>query len=118
MKVGVTYDRYLSLYFEIQEALQSKVYTRVSKFRNIFASRFNEFKFQPRLKGGGRSICRWTTNEAFQYGVSRFWEKYSWETVFSTLDGAVIAGKNNEKLGFEIIINGISTSFSKTIFGF
>ena len=53
MKVEVTYDRYLSLYFEIQEALQSKVYTRVSKFRNIFASRFNEFKFQPRLKGGG-----------------------------------------------------------------
>ena len=53
MKVGVTYDRYLSLYFEIQETLQSIVYTRVSKFRNTFASRFNEFKFQPRLKGGG-----------------------------------------------------------------
>ena len=111
MKVGVTYDRYLSLYFEIQEALQSKVYTRVSKFRNIFASRFNEFKFQPRLKGGGRtggrSICRWTRNEAFQYSVSRFWEKYRRETVLSPLDGAVIAGKNNEKSGFETIIKGI-----------
>ena len=121
MKVGVTYDRYLSLYFEIQETLQFKVYPRVSKFRNIFASRFNEFKFQPRLKRGGRSICRWTRNEAFQYGVSRFWEKYSWEMVFSTLDGGVTAGKNNEKSGFEIIINDISVFqhlFKKTIFGF
>ena len=53
MKVGVIFDRYLSLYFEIQETLQSKVYTRVSKFRNIFASQFNEFKFQPMLKGEG-----------------------------------------------------------------
>ena len=53
MKVGVIFDRYLSLYFEIQETLQSKVYTRVSKFRNTFASKFNEFKFQSRLKGEG-----------------------------------------------------------------
>ena len=36
----------------------------------------------------GRSICRWTGNVDFQYGISRFWEKYGWETVFLTLDGA------------------------------
>ena len=43
-------------------------------------------------KGGAgwerRSICRWTGNDDFQYSVSRFWEKYGRETVFSTLDGA------------------------------
>ena len=45
--------------------------------------------------GGGRSICRWTGSEDFQYGISRFWERcemrferYSRETVFSTQDGA------------------------------
>ena len=41
--------------------------------------------------------------------------------VFSTLDGGVTAGKNNEKSGFEIIINDISVFqhlFKKTIFGF
>ena len=37
---------------------------------------------------GGRSICRWTRNEDFEYLMSRIWEKYGWETVFSTLDGA------------------------------
>ena len=36
---------------------------------------------------GGQSICQWTVNEDFQYGISRFWEKYCRETVFSTLDG-------------------------------
>ena len=35
-----------------------------------------------------RSICRWTRNEGFWYGISRFLEKYGWETVFSTLYGA------------------------------
>ena len=35
-----------------------------------------------------RSIFRWTGNEDFQYGISRFWEIYGRETVFSTLDGA------------------------------
>ena len=34
------------------------------------------------------SICRWTRNEDFQYGISRFLEKYGRETVFITLDGA------------------------------
>ena len=24
--------------------------------------------------GGGRSIFRWTRNEDFQYGISRFWK--------------------------------------------
>ena len=44
---------------------------------------------EPILRGrGGRSICRWTGNVDFQYGISRFWEKYGWETVFLTLDGA------------------------------
>ena len=37
---------------------------------------------------GGGSICRWTRNEDFQYGISRFLEKYGRETVFITLDGA------------------------------
>ena len=47
--------------------------------------------------GGVRSICRWTGNEDFKYGISRFLEKLP-----------VITGKNNEKSGFEIIKNGIS----------
>ena len=38
--------------------------------------------------GWGRSICQWTGNEDFQYGIPRFWEKYGRETVFSTIDGA------------------------------
>ena len=46
-------------------------------------------------------------NKDFQYGISRFWEKYGRETVFSTLDGAGNYKKNNEKSGFEIVINGI-----------
>ena len=37
---------------------------------------------------GGSSIFRWARNEDFQYGISRFWENYGRETVFSTLDGA------------------------------
>ena len=37
---------------------------------------------------GWHSICRWTRKEDFQYGISRFWEKYGRETVFSTLCGA------------------------------
>ena len=36
---------------------------------------------------GGLSICLWTGNEDFQYGISRFWEKCSGERVYSTLDG-------------------------------
>ena len=40
------------------------------------------------VKRGERSICRWTGNEDFQYGISRFGGKYGRETVFSTLDGA------------------------------
>ena len=39
--------------------------------------------------------------------VLRFWEKYDRETVFPTLDGAGNYWKNNEKSGFETIINGI-----------
>ena len=39
-------------------------------------------------KEGGRSIFWWTGNKKFQYGISRFWEKYGPETVFSTLDSA------------------------------
>ena len=27
-------------------------------------------------RGGERSICWWTRNDDFQYGTSRFWEKY------------------------------------------
>ena len=35
------------------------------------------------MEGGVvRSIFRWTGNEDFQYGISRFWEKYGRETVF------------------------------------
>ena len=37
---------------------------------------------------GGRSNFRWLGNEYFQYGISRFWEKYGRQKVFSTLDGA------------------------------
>lgn len=40
------------------------------------------------LRREGRSICQWTGNEDFQYGISRFLEKYGRKTVFSTLDGA------------------------------
>ena len=54
------------------------------------------------------SICRWTGNEDFQYGIFRFWEKYGREIIFSTLDGAGNYWKNNEKSGFEITKNGIS----------
>ena len=38
----------------------------------------------------------------FQYDISRFWEKYCRETVFSTLVW-VTTEKNNEKSGFEIL---------------
>ena len=45
-----------------------------------------------RVRGGGmrwwHSICQWTGNEDFQYGISRFWEKYGQKTVFPTTDGA------------------------------
>ena len=41
-----------------------------------------------KVMGDERSICRWKGNEDFQYGVSRFCEKYGRETAFSTLDGA------------------------------
>ena len=50
----------------------------------------------------GHSICRWMGNEDFQYGISKFGEKYGREMVFSTLS------RTNEKSGFEIIKNGIS----------
>ena len=46
------------------------------------------FNFKCVLQRGGRSIFRWTGNKKFQYGISRFWEKYGPETVFSTLDSA------------------------------
>ena len=55
---------------------------------------------------GGRSICRWTGNEDFQYSILRFWKKNGRETVFSTLP--VITKKINEKSGFQIIKNDIS----------
>ena len=55
-----------------------------------------------------RSICRWTGNEGFQYGISRFCRIYGRETVFSTLVGAGNYWKNNEKSGLVIIGNGIS----------
>ena len=59
--------------------------------------------------GGGRcSIFRWTVNEDLHYDISRILEKYGWETVFSTLDGAAITEKNKKESGFEIIKNGIS----------
>ena len=61
------------------------------------------------IKGfkGRSSIFRWTENEDFQYGISRFWEKYGRETVFSTLHGAGNYWKKHEKSGFGIIKNGI-----------
>ena len=40
------------------------------------------------LRGRGAYIYRQTGNEDFQYGISRFCEKYGRKTVFSTLDGA------------------------------
>ena len=46
------------------------------------------FNFKCVLQRGGRSIFWWTGNKKFQYGISRFWEKYGPETVFSTLDSA------------------------------
>ena len=68
------------------------------------------FKKDEGAGGGGHSICQWVGNEYFQYGILRFWEKYGWEIVFSTLDGSVlvITGKNSKKLGLVIIENGIS----------
>ena len=32
-------------------------------------------------------ICQWMGYEDFQEKILRFWEKYSQETVFSTLEG-------------------------------
>ena len=49
---------------------------------------------------------RWEIKD-FQYDISRFWEKYGRETVFSTLDGAGNYKKNNEKSELVIIKNGI-----------
>ena len=49
--------------------------------------------------GGGSSICRWTGNEDFQYGISRFWEKYGRETGFSALDGAGNYWKKQREIG-------------------
>ena len=46
-----------------------------------------------------RSICRWTGNEDFQYGNSRFWGKYGRETVFSTLGGAGNYWKKQREIG-------------------
>ena len=45
-------------------------------------------KYRHVVSRGKRSICRWTRNEDFQYGISRFWKKYGRQTVFSTLDDA------------------------------
>ena len=67
----------------------------------------------------GRSICRWAENEDFQYGISRFWEKYGRETVFSTLGAACnywekqqeIGIWNHKKRNFDIW-----TSFKKIFF--
>ena len=47
-------------------------------------------------------------NEDFRYGISGFAQKYGRETVFSTLDVAVITGKNNEKSALIIIKNSIA----------
>ena len=48
---------------------------------------------------GARSICRWTGNEDFQYGISRFWKKYGRETVFSTLEGVGNYWKKYREIG-------------------
>ena len=66
----------------------------------------NESANQSHVNMGGRSICRWTGNEVFLYGISRFWEKCGRETVFSTLDGAGNYCKNNEESEFEVIKYG------------
>ena len=60
---------------------------------SMFLTTIHTFKFIVWAKGcsggrGGSSICRWTGNEDFQYDISRFWEKYGREQVFSTLDCA------------------------------
>ena len=76
-----------------------------------FPMKFVKFLVTPILKnirerlflgawgGGGSSICRWTGNEDFQYGISRFWEKYGRETVFSALDGAGNYWKKQREIG-------------------
>ena len=53
-------------------------------------------------------------NKDFQYGISRFWEKYGRETVFSTLDGAGNYKKNNEKS--ELVIKNFKKIFLKNYF--
>ena len=73
------------------------------------------FNFKCVLQRGGRSIFRWTGNKKFQYGISRFWEKYGPETVFSTLDSAgnyqkkqpEIGGGNQKKWYFDTHLSGI-----------
>ena len=58
------------------------------KYCEVFKSNSFEKDGGEGGEGGGRSICRWTGNEDFQYGISRFWERSGREIVFSTQHGA------------------------------
>ena len=51
------------------------------------------------LGWGACSICWWTGNEDFHYGILRFGEKCGQETVFSTLDGPGNYWKKQREIG-------------------
>ena len=48
----------------------------------------NESASQSHVNVGGAVFDSGREMKFFQYGILRFWEKYSRETVFSRLDGA------------------------------
>ena len=58
------------------------------KYWEVFKSNSFEKDGGEGGEGGGRSIGRWTGNEDFQYGISRFWERSGREMLFSTQHGA------------------------------
>ena len=66
-----------------------KLFNKISiEGRDIFEIVVTNVRMWESSTNGGCSIFRWRRNKGFQFGISRFWEKYGRETVFSTLDGA------------------------------